>query len=221
MYTWLTQSWRQLVHRGVSFAVLIAVLTVVFPVPWPVFPAPGKDTSEPFPCQNRPCGCRTAAQCRKKCCCFTRNEKVAWAKKHQISVDRVVDDASAPGLLASAEPAGRSCCQKKPTVRAHEKPLCCAKSGECESKGVEKTVAVKKSRAKIPKVIGILAEKCQGQYSTWFSLPWTVLNPPFELPIATRMCLESCILISDSECGLSDRPPTPPPKKAVMVFIAA
>ena len=39
-----------------------------------------KDQSVPFPCQNRPCGCRSADSCLKKCCCFTAAQKVAWAK---------------------------------------------------------------------------------------------------------------------------------------------
>lgn len=43
-----------------------------------------KDHSVPFPCQNRPCGCRSADTCLKKCCCFTADQKVAWAKMHRL-----------------------------------------------------------------------------------------------------------------------------------------
>lgn len=38
--------------------------------------------SVPFPCQNRPCGCRSADSCLSKCCCFTAEQKVAWAQMH-------------------------------------------------------------------------------------------------------------------------------------------
>ncbi len=39
-----------------------------------------KDSSVPFPCQNRPCGCRSAASCLKRCCCFSASQKSQWAK---------------------------------------------------------------------------------------------------------------------------------------------
>ena len=40
---------------------------------------PKKDKSVPFPCQDRPCGCMSAAQCERSCCCFTPAEKAGWA----------------------------------------------------------------------------------------------------------------------------------------------
>lgn len=84
-------------------ALLNLLLCIVFVLPLPVadFAATGtcsvdfavsgtnpgpaqitKDHSVPFPCQNRPCGCRSADTCLKKCCCFTADQKVAWAKMH-------------------------------------------------------------------------------------------------------------------------------------------
>lgn len=44
-----------------------------------------KDQSQPFPCRNRPCGCQTADQCWKKCCCFTNTQKLAWAKANGVT----------------------------------------------------------------------------------------------------------------------------------------
>jgi hypothetical protein len=55
----------------------------------------GKDLSVPFPCQSRACGCRSAAQCQKKCCCFSRAEKVAWARR-QGPRDAVAPSAPPP-----------------------------------------------------------------------------------------------------------------------------
>lgn len=49
--------------------------------------ATGKDGSVPFPCQNRPCGCRSASGCLKKCCCFTPAQKSAWAKTQPRRID--------------------------------------------------------------------------------------------------------------------------------------
>jgi hypothetical protein len=51
------------------------------------FPLPAtriKDPSAPFPCQDHACGCRSAEQCWRHCCCFTSAERWAWAKAHHI-----------------------------------------------------------------------------------------------------------------------------------------
>lgn len=56
--------------------------------------AAGKDLSRPFPCQDRPCGCRSAAQCWKRCCCFTNRQKVAWARRHSVILPEFVRRAS-------------------------------------------------------------------------------------------------------------------------------
>ena len=46
-----------------------------------------KDGRVPFPCQNRPCGCRSAASCLKRCCCFSATQKSQWAKAHTGSTN--------------------------------------------------------------------------------------------------------------------------------------
>ena len=54
-----------------------------------------KDKSTPFPCQDRPCGCMSAEECFRGCCCFTARQRVAWAKEHDV--------AAPPELIAAAE----------------------------------------------------------------------------------------------------------------------
>jgi hypothetical protein len=43
-----------------------------------------KDRSRPFPCMNKPCGCRSATQCFTNCCCHTPAETLAWARARGI-----------------------------------------------------------------------------------------------------------------------------------------
>ena len=72
----------------------------------------GKDLSTPFPCQTRACGCRSAKQCWKKCCCFTDTQKVAWAKAHRVTLPAFVvaaakrESAVAKGTCQAAD----ACC---------------------------------------------------------------------------------------------------------------
>src|SRR5437588_4322250 len=61
---------------------LFGYLAAAFGFPLPVRTA--KDRSMPFPCQDRPCGCATAAECWQTCCCFTREEHLAWARAHNV-----------------------------------------------------------------------------------------------------------------------------------------
>ena len=84
-----------------------------------------KDRSRPFPCMDKPCGCATAEQCFKNCCCHTPAERLAWAKAH--SVEPAVLAALEKRLAADAagaKPAG-SCCAAKAT----KKPACCSGRG--------------------------------------------------------------------------------------------
>src|SRR5919109_347313 len=51
------------------------------------FPLPAiatKDQSQPYPCMDHPCGCLSAEQCWRHCCCFTPAQKLAWAETHGI-----------------------------------------------------------------------------------------------------------------------------------------
>lgn len=85
-------NWRTFV-RGLT-CLLVPVCICAMLLPMPVSPQAGKisekDTSEPFPCQNRPCGCRSASQCWEKCCCFSDEQKVAWAKANHVKVPEFV-----------------------------------------------------------------------------------------------------------------------------------
>ncbi len=79
--------------RGlVCLSVLLGICAMLFPLPIASLPqnSAEKDSSEPFPCQNRPCGCRSAEQCWKKCCCFNNAQKVAWAKANKVTVPNYV-----------------------------------------------------------------------------------------------------------------------------------
>lgn len=82
------KSWPRLVRGLLSLSVLLGICAMLFPLPIAPLPqdSPEKDSSEPFPCQNRPCGCRSADQCWKKCCCFNNNQKIAWAKANNVKV---------------------------------------------------------------------------------------------------------------------------------------
>jgi hypothetical protein len=89
-------------HRtgGWVSALLVLSLCTCFVLPLPGNlsttspPGAGKDASSPFPCLFRTCGCLSANDCWKKCCCFSNAQKVAWAKKNNVQVPDFVSEAA-------------------------------------------------------------------------------------------------------------------------------
>jgi hypothetical protein len=74
-------TWRRWARRvGVVVALAAYLVAAVgFPVP-----AAAKGNGVPFPCMNNPCGCQSAEQCWRGCCCLTVEERWAWAREHNV-----------------------------------------------------------------------------------------------------------------------------------------
>jgi hypothetical protein len=91
----------------------------------------GKDRSRPFPCRDKPCGCVSAEQCFKKCCCHTPAQLLAWARRNDLEpavlaalARRVATEAPVETLAATcratrAVAATAACCAPK-SARAVE-----------------------------------------------------------------------------------------------------
>ncbi len=120
--------WRQFKQisgprRLVSLLLLLGMCATIIPLPVAPAPTSGKDLSAPFPCQNRPCGCRSAAQCWNGCCCFSNAEKLAWAKTNNVTPPQFVVEAA-----AKEQQVAQSANIK---LSANTKTSCCSKSAGC------------------------------------------------------------------------------------------
>ncbi len=69
-FAWLLIAQQILAGAGIS-------------LPCPAAPA---RSAERYPCEHCGCGCRSAEQCWTHCCCFTFEEKVAWARQNGVVV---------------------------------------------------------------------------------------------------------------------------------------
>lgn len=181
----------------------------------------GKDASTPFPCQHRACGCRSAAQCWKKCCCFSHSHKVAWAARNGVRV---------PAL--ARKPANAPATQ--PVIHRVDGPALCAAPGlshdrlhavpGSSSKGVTRRIARtpqpgspgkialgKARRGEV--VIGWVEASCRGENTLGLGFPpmlpvvvweWRPMTYEgcWDRPSSTR--LDGCELL----------PPLPPPRIA-------
>ena len=171
---------------------IILVAVVGLPLPIPQF----KDVSNPFPCLDRPCGCKTASDCWDHCCCFNDQQKLAWAAENGVEpprflVERVRREANPAGAACVAGSAKKpSCCQRKP-----------AKSATASSAETEK------------RFISLLAERtCRGAGPIWglSSLDWTLPAKVCLLP-QPRWLIESRRLVDVSLIACRPMPEEPVP----------
>jgi len=74
--------WREAWRRTLVCGYLLAFVAASVGIPLPrVFSNGGL----PFPCQGHSCGCHNAVECWRHCCCYSPEEKLAWAKAHGVN----------------------------------------------------------------------------------------------------------------------------------------
>src|SRR5262249_19030029 len=146
-----------------------------------------------FPCQNRPCGCRSAEQCCGGCCCCAEG---AW------SGNRARCSAEAD-IGAEAEP-GDCCTADRAAEAGH--PKSSPGSGSARNgRG-----------ASWRWVTGVSALRCQGYGTTWVSSGAVAL--PFTPFVWTPHWTVAGVLPGHIETALvlPARPSTPPPRRPLV-----
>lgn len=186
---------------------LAGFIAALVPVPFTLTsPGQSKDRSEPFPCQDRPCACRSAAQCRKTCCCFTPQQKMAWAKRRGLnSFDVPQTLATAQSRPISSSASLKCCSMAKSTpssaaIRKSSQPASCAAT---ESDAPP-------SRSKI--VLSFAAQKCQGVEQSLCGLPIFLIPPIVALNFGIAQPGERLIPAVVRMKTDSLQPPVPPPR---------
>lgn len=175
-------------------AALLAYLVTVVGVPLPM--APEKDRSQPFPCMDRPCGCKNAAQCWRSCCCTTPQERLAWARQRGIE-----PPSTLALLVALRRPTGgsakRSCCAHKANA-------------ECAAEAKESQPSEGGSR----EVVSISAWRtCHGLPSVW-SFHGAVLAPPAALNYEFDWRPTGWLALGASPVAWAASSPAVPPPRA-------
>jgi len=179
----------------------------------PVMSAKTDDT--PYPCQNHACGCSSAAQCWKACCCFTREQKIAWAKANNVAVpyhllgeETMVAEKAKPteddGMCCSKDDGDRGSCQKK-TCCFHRS--CCSKKTE---KHLEGQQAADEKKSRTISVTDVLA--CRGLQMLWVLTPPTLPGDSEEVHFTLSRSFEVLRWSDDVLSSVTRMPPIPPPR---------
>jgi hypothetical protein len=207
--------WMALSYRLGVLGVCLAYLLAALEIPLPISVFVHKDSSQPFPCQDHPCGCQTAEQCWSHCCCFTPEERWAWAKAHNVEppayAEMPVEKPAATGWntvklrdRAQNQTAAKSCCQAKT-----EQASCCKPAADRSAKA-----ASSGSRSREMTTLTVL--RCQGYSTLWVSAgavlpvaPNSSWQPDWTPP--TRIALFS--VEADS---VPSTPLDPPPRRSLV-----
>jgi hypothetical protein len=128
--------WRTDCPRWRRLLVMLTVLghlLATFGLPLPA-PRRTKSTAGiPYPCQNRPCGCLSSEQCWQSCCCFTLQERLAWARANGVEPPAFVRQLAQSATSVSPRPATPESCCCDHSEPAAEAAGGCSASGDCMS----------------------------------------------------------------------------------------
>ena len=168
----LRSSARRLFVGLCVFAHLAA--TIGFPIRQPVETVP---TAATFPCQQRRCGCNSADNCWRSCCCYSAQEKLVWAKEHGVTPPEYAIAAAEEEALAQ-----RSCCRQDLATNIALDQSDDSPGGCCKSSPVSESKVSSAPESDWDWVIGIQARKCQGLSSSWLVSGAVVIPPLVETP---------------------------------------
>jgi hypothetical protein len=177
---------------------------------------------QPFLCQDHSCGCATAEDCWRHCCCFSAEERWAWAQENHVEPPEyaerpTVESWSTARLRERAEDGDADhskCTHCQPPARQN---ACCdhpAKTSCCQraSAANEDRDHCTPPTSRAPVLLS--AWRCQGLSTVWLS---TGAVLPF-VPTDSWMPLEAAVgFVADSDSRPALRPfvpPDPPPRCA-------
>jgi hypothetical protein len=210
----------QRARRGSRWGAAVGYLALSLGISIPIPVA--RNTDQPYPCMNHPCGCASAEQCWRHCCCTTLEQRLAWARENHVTPpDYALAEARDHGinwetyckvgadreshLCRDGEAVSPNCCQ-----HSHAESKCCATKHESSKHGDSRHVSPPLG------VVWLEALACSGCDQNWLGLS-IALPPPAEVRwIAPANVVELVVATPLQFSSISFAPPTPPPR-----FLAA
>ena len=161
-------------------------------------------SSQPFPCQDRHCGCVTAEQCWTNCCCYGPEEHLAWAAQNGVEPPSYAIFGNTANTFESEH---RSCC-----LTTNVSTIECNMSDANRSCAAESDDESYHSEAIM--VLSVSAVRCQGGSSEFTLLPWAIIEDcqcscSFPEPLFAPFEMQDEVLPSSVP-----QPDTPPPRAA-------
>ena len=193
-----------------AFAFLSGLAVLVSTVGLPVIERSEKDLSKPFPCAQRACGCHTARDCWDHCCCFTDEQKLAWAIENNVDPPSDFLVRCSPDLRRryAERDAQADACEP-----AETEACCCCQKGELPPRSsVPSNPTAKPASAKLKLVLGVFAAKCKGNGTDWLTLKQS-LPPPSVVVFSPELLVSSDLVLCDNSYEHFRAAPMPPPPR--------
>ena len=186
-------------RRLTAIASIAILIFAAVGVPFPMVVK--KDRSVPFPCMDRACGCRSAAECKQHCCCFSNEEKIAWAKSRRLDPSTVAQVTPAAKTIACESCQPKSCCAKKISSS-------CA---HCPKKLIAVPSTPDDDSADL--VVASFERQCQGADGFWVLLSMALKPPAFASMLTFDVVADVVRWPAiDWANPLRTPPPVPPPE---------
>ncbi len=200
-------------RRSVSAVLLAAYVVTAAGVPLP-FGAKPQEGGEAFPCANCGCGCASAEQCWRSCCCHSLAERVVSARAHNVRPpEHAIAAAQVAGLDLSwlgikshgkLDAFAPSCCSR---IASKDLPTCCQKraAAACDRQ---------KDAFLGDHIVAWRALACHGQSLNWLAAVPTLIvaRPDFshDLPLVAWLGPA----VSETAESVFSYPDVPPPERA-------
>ena len=162
-------------------------------------------STERYPCEKCGCGCRSAEQCWAQCCCFTNQQKIAWARQHGVAVPEFVVAAAKREAAAAEKPKCPHCDRRAVPKIAVSSPDARTRSDREQRNDEQRPSG---------KICWLDALRCHGLTEQWqATTPIWPSDPHVELCLVLLPVgrVEPQPVLRHLFCPSA--PPTPPPKK--------
>lgn len=218
-------------RRFKGFCALAVYLVALVGFPVPEFAQSTSATA--YPCQHGRCGCATAEQCWRSCCCKSLEERLAWARENHVTPPAfVLRQLAETEALAATTPqttaSPKGCCQHQHGDAEVQKIICDRRSPRPEAKSACNAAWQASSNsccshcgdaAKATKqpptttwFCVVDAAKCSGIHSLWIALG-TVIAPPANVDNENELSLAGMVSPAiQYRYAVSLSPPFPPPR---------
>jgi hypothetical protein len=212
-----------LLRRASVWLALVNYSAMALGLPLPVSAVSGAASGEAHPCRDHRCGCVSAEQCWKACCCYSHDEKLSWARRNGVTVPSYVIAEPEVRPASNRSPVRKSCCAPTPAI-AQPKSCCSSTHASvahdevtCEAPtavqaGAEKQAGTDEQPSGWVSYLN--AARCRGVATTaWLSVPISLPVKPttgasaFEILLSGQVCI-----VTQTLSSVSFPPALPPPR---------
>lgn len=193
-----TKRIQRIVRKSASLLALAAVTVSSLGVF--VVPRTNPSGGEAYPCQGGICGCTSAEQCWRSCCCTTLPERLAWAERHGVTPPEFVRQQVAADRRS--QPIAGTCCSTKSAT--------CSQGVSPHEFSVKDTGSSPRGPAKV--ILISAFNHCRGvtAYAAIFgeAICEPVNSVPINRPVPNEWLMQADVIFH----GAVLPPPTPPPR---------